>query len=246
MNTNITTVLELPHVVNTNEVDLLQNITLPAVLHLFQDLATQHADILGFGYEDFAAKDQFWALSRIHIEIEELAKWKSPLRMQTWTNGVNGIFANRNWAFFAEEQKLISGFADWLILNFKTRRPVRPDFGDFENKTFPELATESKTIKIDIDDEMELIDGFKVRINELDMHEHVNNVYYFAWIINALGLEWKKKYFPSVIDINYLKEIRYPAYVKIFTNADKSVFSIRDEDEKTEYSRVRITWKPFQ
>ncbi len=245
MKHNLPTHIYMDHTVTTNEVDMLMNATIPSILNWFQDIATQHADVLGFGYDDFKEKGHIWVLSRIHIELSELPKWKEEVKLKTWTNGVNGIFPNRNWELYMNEQKKISAIADWLVLDFTSRRPLRPDFGDFEDKTEPQLATKNPTIKIAAIDDLQLLDTLRVRLNEIDMHEHVNNVVYFAWIVNALGLEWKKKYYPIEIDINYLKEVRYPAKVEIWANADRSLFSLRSENDNLEYCRMKIEWKQF-
>ncbi len=121
--------------VETHDVDFQQKMKLTELMNLMQDLATEHADLLDFGYDFLLQKKQFWVLSRLRIEISSFPEWKQNIQCVTWSNGLEGIFPLRNWQFFLKNQCVISGYAQWLILDGNSHRPARPEAVDFEGKT---------------------------------------------------------------------------------------------------------------
>ena len=56
------------HVYETNPDSKLNLATL---FNYLQDLASDHAEVLGFGRDDLLKDNHFWALSRMYAEITE-------------------------------------------------------------------------------------------------------------------------------------------------------------------------------
>lgn len=212
-------------------------------MNLLQDLATQHADLLNFGYDDLLKKNQFWVLSRLRLEINKQPKWKQILTYKTWSNGLDGIFPLRNWHFFAHNNLLLAGHAQWLILDKKTHRPVRPDKNDFVGKTIDKIATTYPSKRLKTFENGELLSEYAIRISDLDMNKHVNNVNYFGWIMESMGLDFAAKYFPSTLEINFLKEIVYPSTIEVFANPDKTHFKLCSSKGKTVHCIITAQWE---
>lgn len=236
------TQLKSNYQVKTHDVDMHQEMKIPEIMNLLQELATQHADLLNFGYDHLLKKNQFWVLSRLRLEMSHVPKWKHTLNCVTWTNGLDGIFPLRNWQLFDNAKLMLAGYAQWLILDGTTHRPVRPDTSDFDGKIFKQRATQHSTKKLKPFNNSSLLAEYSVRLHELDMNGHVNNVFYFAWILDSLGLAFYGTQQVYAIDINYLKEITYPAHIKVYSNTDKTQFKLTSEEDKTLHALINIEW----
>lgn len=234
--------LTYTHKVKTHDVDYQQEMKITELMNLLQELATQHADLLDFGYDHLLRKNQFWALSRLRLELNHLPQWKQTLDCVTWTNGLEGIFPLRNWQIFIEGRLALAGYAQWLILDGKSHRPIRPDKSDFEGKTHPQIATQSPVNKLKPLLNAIKLAEYEVRLHELDMNGHVNNVYYFAWISDSLGMEFNSNNRVKTIDINYMKEITYPAKIEVYSNAEHTRFMLFSSHNNTIHSLVDVAW----
>ncbi len=237
------TIFTLPQTVKTHEVDLYRTMTVPTMLNGFQEVATRHANHLGFGFFDLIKANRIWALSRLHVEINTYPQWLDDVEFKTWTNGVAGIFANRNWELIHNGEVMVKAFSDWLVLDMQTRRPQRIDWEDFAEKTIPDVATVNKTKKLKPADDFEVLGEVNIVPSQMDMNGHVNNVFYLTWILDCLGMEWTAKYEAEVIDLNYMKEIRSTVEkVEVLANADKTLFSVCSEGTPS-HVLVEISWR---
>lgn len=228
--------------VKTHDVDIRQEMKLPEIMNLLQELATQHADKLNFGYDHLVRKNQFWVLSRMRLEFHQMPAWKQSLDCLTWSNGLDGIFPLRNWQLSTQNAPVLSGYAQWLILDARTHRPARPDATDFEGKILNKRATSQDIKKLRPFSNAGLLGKFTVRLHELDMNGHVNNVFYMAWILDSLGPEHAETYRIQTLDINYLKEVTYPNTVSVLCNEEQNRFMLVSGTTPTVHCLVDVTW----
>ena len=54
---------------NENDFDEDGNIRASSLLHSFQDIAAEHADILGVGREHLMERDWIWVLSKVKLKV---------------------------------------------------------------------------------------------------------------------------------------------------------------------------------
>lgn len=128
----------------------------------------------------------FWVLSRLKIEIIKFPRWRDCITIQTWSNGLSGLFAIRNFQVLSETgEVLINAISSWLMVNTQSRRLVRAD--DFMHD-FPVLYEQLFDQNPDKIEQLNSALGFiasNVEYNEIDMNYHVNNVSYIDRIINS-------------------------------------------------------------
>jgi hypothetical protein len=51
-------------------------LNLLSLFNYFQDIASDHAELLGFGRDDLMKDNRFWVLSRMYAEIKVNGLWK--------------------------------------------------------------------------------------------------------------------------------------------------------------------------
>jgi acyl-CoA thioesterase FadM len=62
-----------------------------SVFDFMQDLASQHADLLGFSVQALMQQNMTWVLSRIHLKFLGMVQWGDQLIGRTWPSGTQGI-----------------------------------------------------------------------------------------------------------------------------------------------------------
>jgi medium-chain acyl-[acyl-carrier-protein] hydrolase len=229
-------------------------LNLYSLFNYLQDIASDHAIRLGFGRDDLLRENRFWVLSRIYAEIAVLPQWEDSIIVKTWPNGTDKLFALRNFdVSYPDGTHIASATSSWLILDMTTRRVQRPD--SILAKFYPDLHPNDSPIRYASKLEP-LTDGvrdsqlYTVKVSDLDINLHTNNVNYLKWVSDCYNLEFVMKNVPRSAEINYLAESQFDEEVIIKTSEDKldgPVYShsvIRISDNK-ELCRTRIEWNEF-
>ena len=227
-------------------------ITLHALCNFLQDIASDHAEKLGFGKEDLRNENQFWVLSRLAVEMYQWPQWGNDVTIRTWIRGTDKIFALRDFEVISGDgSRIAAASSSWLMLDLATKRIRRP--GDLVTKYNMESAPEGvlgrNAMKIEAPSPYPVTrTRHKVSISELDVNLHVNNVTYIKWATDSYDMDFRQSHLPVSAEMNYLAESRFDDEIEVKTGAEDllnnsffhSVFRISDE---TELCRIKIAWK---
>jgi acyl-ACP thioesterase len=90
-------------------------------------------------------------------------------------------------------------------------------------------------------------DPFIIKVSDLDVNLHTNNVKYIKWVTDTYDLEYILNHTPVSLEVNYLAESVFGEEVFIRSDRESNNNSfvhsvIRSLDNK-ELSRMRIDWK---
>jgi acyl-ACP thioesterase len=217
-----------------------------------QDIASDHAVKLGFGRDDLLRNNHFWVLSRMYAVIDEWPSWEDTIIVKTWPNGTDRLFALRNYEVrFKDGRKIASGTSSWLILDRNSKKVQRPD--SILSKYNPELQSDLSplrfALKLDPAGENSSVSqSFSVKVSDLDVNLHTNNVKYLKWASDNYDLDFVQKNAPQSAEINYLAESLYGDDIIIKTSAEEGKInfynhSIMRESDNKELCRIRMEWK---
>ncbi len=180
---------------------------LTTMADFFQEMAYHHASHLGFGYDDMNEKQTMWVLSRMRIRIDRYPVWDERVKVETWHKGMERIFGLRDFKVTDSSDRVIgSASSAWLILDSKTKRPVRPNDEVLRHGIGEESVFEAKLEKIQHPAEMEEKTVRKVVFSDLDIMGHVNNVKYMEWCIDTAMSEQNVEREIREIEINFMHE----------------------------------------
>jgi len=184
----------------------------PSVLQqYFQEAAGNHAESLGAGYDTLMARELFWALSRIRVEIERMPKWGETIRIETWPVGLERLFFRRDFLMYDEQDNVIvRGASGWLLVNAKSMRPQRlsalgvelPDNG---GRTALDAPLPDR-ISLETPEP-----AFRkvIRYDEIDMNMHVNNTRYLDWVTDCFDREHYEQNAVSAFTLEFLSEVHW-------------------------------------
>jgi acyl-ACP thioesterase len=226
-------------------------LTLPSFFNFLQDIASDHAIKLGFGRDALLRDKRFWVLSRIYAEIKDLPQLGDNLIIRTWPNGTDKLFALRNFDLsLSDGTHLASATSSWLILDMETHKVQRPDaiLSQFYSDLNPSASPIRYATKLEFDHG----DGgspvpHKIKVSDLDINLHTNNVSYLKWVYDCYDLDFIMKYTPRSAEINYLAESQFGEEVKISVSGKPEEeagvsHSITRTGDGRELCRIRICW----
>lgn len=189
------------------EVDPQDRLTLPSFLDLFQDLAGQHADTLGFGMGAMFDAGTAWVLNRLVVETHPLPRTAEQIRLETWPSGLERVYAHRDLlAYDADGDIIARGTSRWLTIDVAKRRPLR--------------INEALADRVPQDRERALVpDDFRiprfeaagshivlVRFSDLDINDHAHNVQYARWFVEAMDDAFLRSHRQTALDLTVRAE----------------------------------------
>ena len=192
--------------VRSTQVNLNNQLGLYGVLGMLQDIAAEHASLLGFGYEELVKKVFFWALIQQKLKMHYWPQWNERITVKTWSLPVKGVYAFREFELYCKGEKIGESTSTWITMDIKSRRPI--ELTDQQEIFFPrtEGGLSFRTERITLPSEMQLIKEFPVRVSDLDMNSHVNNVKYTQWALDMMTERNHREFVIKEYSINFLSE----------------------------------------
>ncbi len=228
-------------------------VNLFSLFNYMQDIASEHAVMLGFGRDDLMKDNHFWVLSRIFAVFKELPSWGARLIVRTWPSGIEKIFALRNYEIvYPDGRVAASASSSWLIVDRTTKRIHRP--GESFTQHTPELNPAILPVRsagklTDLQENGELDLKSHVRVSDLDINLHTNNVNYLKWVCDTYDLDFIMKHHPCSAEINYLAESMFGDEITISSSGKEAGdngfvnHSVFRTDDKKELCRIKLEWK---
>jgi medium-chain acyl-[acyl-carrier-protein] hydrolase len=233
--------------VHSYDVDFNSRLNIFSLFNYFQEIAWEHAAILHFGLEDLAAKNLFWVLARVRVEIERLPLWTEKITLITYPRGIDGLFAIRDYEIFDSQGiRIMAGSSSWLILDANNRRPVRLNDLDLplitnDRRSIPVNASKVADVKVS----PSKTNNLSVKTSDIDVNYHVNNTRYIEWAYNTFPLAHHKSNLVKVIEVNFLAEGKEDNNLNVeqyqLSETENTIVIKRVEDSK-ELCRVYFNW----
>ena len=211
-------------------------LTLWGLARLFQDVAGDHSDSLGVGFEGLKLLHKAWVLTHVYYNILRFPAAGERLTLKTWPKQDNGLIAPRDYQLIdAKGELCASSASNWVVLDMDTRRVcrlgeiIKPfSMEDFHSTKYKKLE------KIHMPDDMEQLKTIDIPYSSLDHTRHVNNAEYMKWICDAIPVICQPRSTGrpeiSEFEINYLKETKY---------GDQNTVLFQKQVDNTRYFQLR-------
>lgn len=197
--------------------------------NLLQMTAGDHAEVGGISFTDMQKFNQAWVLSRMHLEIDALPRWKDIVTVKTWIISLENSRSVRALEMWIGDKKIVGCESFWAVFNTKLRRPegLALPHEHFE-KYAEEFPTQERVKKIDLPKKMKVLNERKVVLSDLDIVNHVNNVKYLEWCLDLVEVKSILKQQIKCIDMNFMKELMLEDAVSIdlFEDQSKLLYAI--------------------
>jgi acyl-ACP thioesterase len=135
-----------------------------------------------------------------------------------------------------------------MLIDLSSRRPVNVEpFLTHYSKTNPD-----RSLIIDRDDKLatvEQIDNtvfFNVRYGDLDLNNHVNNVHFMEWMLEAVPQPYRESRLVQTLDIQFRSECFYGDRIRSViqqTSENSIIHELRRESDNKEVARAMSVWR---
>jgi medium-chain acyl-[acyl-carrier-protein] hydrolase len=182
--------------------------TIPFLEYILE-AAGEHAAHGGLAVTDLFKKGLTWVLSRFHVEISRYPNWSETVEIKTWPSGRGPLFAVRDYEISDALGPLAVATSSWLIVDLKTRRPVRAsehleDFPLLEKRAladdFPAINPPARE---------DVIKEFPVFYSDIDLNRHVTAAVYIHRALETVPDDVLFGYRPASIEVNFRGEAFY-------------------------------------
>jgi medium-chain acyl-[acyl-carrier-protein] hydrolase len=212
--------------------------------NLLQLTAGYHAELGGLSFTDMQQHDQAWVLSRMRIEIDTLPKWRDIVTVKTWIYDLQGSRSIRALEMYVGDKKIVGCATYWAVFNTKHRKAEALALPHEHFEKYPERESTVESFKkIELNAEAKFHNDRKVVLSDLDIVNHVNNVKYLEWCLDAVDPKLILRQQLKSFDMNFMRELKLADAVQLFTAADEkqTFFSIAKDDKPC--FALELNWK---
>ncbi len=233
------------------ECDANGRLSVPALMNFMQESANRNALDYGIGIDDLARRGYGWMLMRFGLHMHHYPRYGQKISVITYPTFVNKFFIHRDFRVLADDGTLLADARSiWIVFSIDKRTMVPlPDFiraltpptnieplpkldlkPDFQN--LPVVSDETQTVTVGWFD--------------IDQNQHVNNVAYVQWLLEAVPKDVLQGSELAELDVIFRNESHWPDQLLIRADADDALaFRHRIEQAETGQDVVlaRSVWK---
>ena len=197
-----------------------------------QVVASQHSVLGGISFWDLQEDNQAWVVNKFKVEIDKMPKWQDTITITTWIEYLDGVKSVRNFDVTLNGEKIIRSSSLWVILKTERRRPEpmklpHEHFEKFKNK----IALHEPFSKFVNTDNGIVIDTDSVKYSDLDMVNHVTNIKYLEWVIDAVHANNTDIGAIKTVDMLFKRELVFPTTFTVVQNqTNTNQYEIKDTD----------------
>lgn len=242
----VVTKYQKKYVVKSYEVDCHGFLRLLSLMNFLQEAAVESAAVLGLGFEECAKRGLAWVGANYLLKIDRFPKMQEAFVIETWPCAAKLWGAVRDFAVKdSDGNVIIKATSQWVLVDAEKHRPVllKKHFPDYV--TLDERILESDFSKMVVPEGTTEELNFKVRFDDIDVNQHVNNAVYPVWASESVESAYRIKHYPVEIELCFKKEALYGEKVRVVTmqKSDESFHTIYEADEGDELAQCRIVWK---
>lgn len=199
------------------ECDAQSRMPVPLIAERLIEVATEHANNLGIGYEALIRHNIGWVLSRLSIEMYSYPGINDSYSITTWIESINRRFSERNFAIYGPDGK-IAGYARsvWSAIDFGQRAGA--DLSALGVEQCPIAALEcpmEKTPRIPALPHRDNTTTYTFRFCDLDFNRHVNTVRYLELLMDQWDLSHYDCHQIARVDLLFHHECHFGDTVEV-------------------------------
>lgn len=181
------------------------------------EVATDHANILGVGYDELIRHGIGWVLTRLTIEVSRYPRINENYSLVTWIEGYNRLFSDRCFALLDGDGNEIGHIRSmWVAIDFKTRSAA--DLTTLPRDLF--VVSERRSPVCHSGKQRPLGDEaasatYTFGYSDIDFNRHVNTVQYVRLVLNQLPLSLYDNADIARFEIQFHNECHYGETVAI-------------------------------
>lgn len=214
----------------TSDFDCRMELQPAAILDLFQDVAGEHARVLGIGRDVMLKNQLIWVIVKVRYRILSMPKQFDRVRVKTWPLPPRRSLFQREYKIMAEDgTPLVLGSSEWVVIHAERRRlmPVG-DIYPLKDGFLEECNFEDGFWRLaDFTAEGEARTILPL-FSELDMNGHVNNTKYANYVMDTLSPTEDERI--AEFQIEYQREVQPDRLLSLYTLRGEGKIDVKGID----------------
>lgn len=185
-------------------------ISLGSLLNLVLLVSENQLLRLDLDGESMVEKGYGWIVTQYHIDIKEMPKINQQVKVYTQAKTYNKFFCYRDfWLEDINGNELVRINGIFVLIDLKQRSMIKIDPSIIEPlgseyitgmEKFPRIKKEKNYIQEN---------DIHIGSYNIDINQHVNNSYYFDWMLDSLDINFLRQHKLKSVDIKYEHELTY-------------------------------------
>ncbi len=218
-----------------------------AMLQFLQDLASDNAEALDFGYSYIIKHNLAWFLLKYRLEFEDYPEGIYDLTIKTEPRGFNKIFAYRDFQILHNHKQIGRAASTWALVDLNAKNMANASEVLSSNPYMTQHEKRDDDLnygKIRLPESFEIEKVFEIRFDDLDVNKHVNNANYIVWAFEPLSFDFRRSKKLKVLDMVFKKEITYGSKVlsKLNINGNITTHVLENAETGEELCLVCAEW----
>lgn len=209
--------------ISSHEVDQQNSIHPYVYLLMMQEAAGFHAYQKNLSIPQLMKEGKTWVVTRTKMEIYNYVGWPNSINLETWPQ--------KPWRFYfprvcrvshPEVGALFTSLSQWVIVDLKTQRPIKPEQINFMKTPVKEPIEVNPDLGRKLRFDKESYDKITtynptVMYEDSDLNQHINNVIYFKWMLDSLDFSFRESHKLVELDISYLAQAYNTDKIEVLT-----------------------------
>lgn len=221
-------ILERKYTIGIRDVGLSNLITNRGILNLLEDIACLHSDMAGYGVNQIPQTHLSWVLLHWKVSILKRVTYGDTITIKTWARCANKFFTLRDFQVLDEQGNLVCiATSKWTLINTETSgiNRITSDIIDCYHPEEKSVFNESDIVKLKEPQLPEFPNyTFTVQRRDIDVNNHMHNLYYLDYSYEALPQEVYEKPESNQFEIMYKSGAKLGNEVNCF-------YTIQDDNQ---------------
>ncbi len=238
-------IYEYKYTVELSDIGRSNKITNKSVLKILENAGGRQSEKIGLGINQVEKTGLSWVLLAWKVKIIRRPIYNEELTIKTWAQNINKISTYRDYEIYDEKENLlIIASSKWILINIytgaieKITDNIIKDYDPedkhvFENKNIDKLV-EPKEYEREIE--------YKVIKRDIDINNHVHNLYYLDFAYEALPEDVYRADECNNIEVMYKKQIKLADEIVCLyaKEENENIVSIKSKDKKILHAIVKL------
>lgn len=188
--------------ITTNMLDCHDCLKMSTLLDVAQEVAGDHAEELGCGFETMIKQDLIWVIVRNYVEIIKKPINFKEIEVVTYPLKPRFVEFNRETEFYHDGELFAVSRSTWMVINIKDFSVKAPDFFKDFDDDLGYFKRRIRKLPVIEKSQLQKVKEAEVLYSMLDHNGHMNNTKYVDFYLDTFRPEFSVK----TLQIEYIKQ----------------------------------------
>lgn len=188
--------------ITTNMLDCHDCLKMSTLLDVAQEVAGDHAEELGCGFETMIKQDLIWVIVRNYVEIIKKPINFKEIEVVTYPLKPRFVEFNRETEFYHDSELFAVSRSTWMVINIKDFSVKAPDFFKDFDDDLGYFKRRIRKLPVIEKSQLQKVKEADVLYSMLDHNGHMNNTKYVDFYLDIFRPELSVK----TLQIEYIKQ----------------------------------------